>query len=133
MRIKMYSFGRSIVGSAYLYSSLVPDDATLEQELDGSVDIDLISLMDTDGLLEKVLKESYFTYVLYGVEDVLPQYVVIMREDLPYFNVDSFTETRGSDEDRRANLRKKYFVPILIDAFTSDPKKVEVIREDEQY
>jgi hypothetical protein len=135
MRVKMYSFGKSDLEYVYLDSAIIPDIATLQQELDLIVDIDLIALMDIDGLLNKVQEESYFTYELHGSEDLYPQYVVLLREDSPYFSVDCFTETREviNDDYRltRANLRNKYFVSTLTNVFTSDPSKVEVVKQDE--
>jgi hypothetical protein len=136
MRIKMYNFGKSDLGHVYFDGVIIPDLATLEQELELIVDPDLLDLMDIGGLLNKVREESYFTYELHGADDIFPpQYVVLLREDSPYFSVDCFTETREVLNDdynlRHKNIRNKYFVSTFTNVFTSDPSKVEVVRHDD--
>jgi hypothetical protein len=131
MRVKMYSFGKA-GNAAFLYRSIVADDATLERELENTVEEDMLALMDTEGLINMVLHLSYFMYELHYKKDKDPHYILIIREDSPYFNVDCFTEKIDERyNQRRSKLRRDYFVPLLAKAHTSDPDKHRVILEDE--
>ena len=131
MRVKLYSFGL-VDKAAFFYHPIVTDDESIQRELDDTIDTDLISEIDIKGLFNKVLQNSYAAYKIHDSESLYPHYIVIMREDSPYFNVSSFTEKTGTAyEQKRSKLRRDYFVPILAKAHTSDPNRVKVIREDD--